>query len=335
MTDEPTARPATARAGRVGHAGARVLAAGLLTLLLTIAARAGAPPADAPPAGGPPTAAPGAADVLAGTMAEMTYPELERAARGGAVALWALGSIEEHGPHLPLATDVYVPTAQLRAVQQQLAGERVASVVVPPYFWGVNRVTGDFPGSLDIRAEVMVELMLDVFSSLARAGFRDVYCVTGHFDASHARAIAAAVRRAKAAGTIRAHFVVPAGLARRLELVGDDTSIVVADTPAAADASTAPVLPDLHAGADETSKMLALAPGLVRAALARTLAPTRLTPADVARWRQGGAHVRRITPAGYLGDPARAEASRGEATIEQESRAIAMAIRRVARAQAH
>src|SRR3990170_2549921 len=68
--------------------------------------------------------------VLSGTMAEMTYVELEEAARGGAVALWALGAIEEHGPHLPLATDVYVPTAQLRLTQQKLAAQKIGSVIV-------------------------------------------------------------------------------------------------------------------------------------------------------------------------------------------------------------
>src|SRR5687767_6769748 len=99
-----------------------------------------------------------APSVFAGTLADMTYVELEEATRGGAVALWALGAIEEHGPHLPLATDVYVPTAQLLQVQQRLAGRKIGSVIVPAYYWGVNRVTGSFPGSIDIRPEVMTEL---------------------------------------------------------------------------------------------------------------------------------------------------------------------------------
>ena len=55
------------------------------------------------------------------TIADMTYPEVEEAVRDGAVALWALGVIEQHGPHLPLATDVYVPMARLRRARQVLA----------------------------------------------------------------------------------------------------------------------------------------------------------------------------------------------------------------------
>ena len=48
------------------------------------------------------------------TIADMTYPEVEQAVRDGAVALWALGVIEQHGPHLPLGTDVYVPMGRRR-----------------------------------------------------------------------------------------------------------------------------------------------------------------------------------------------------------------------------
>jgi hypothetical protein len=59
----------------------------------------------------------------------------------------------------------------------------------------------------------MIDLMLDVFRSLHRAGFREVYCLTGHFDAAHGTAIAQAVRRANDEGVVRARFVVPAPLA--------------------------------------------------------------------------------------------------------------------------
>jgi creatinine amidohydrolase len=40
------------------------------------------------------------------TMADMTFPELVQAAADRAVVLWGLGVIEQHGPHLPLGTDV-------------------------------------------------------------------------------------------------------------------------------------------------------------------------------------------------------------------------------------
>ena len=169
--------------------------------------------------------------VLSQTIAEDTYTGVERAVARGAVALWALGAIEEHGPHLPLSTDVEVPSAQLRGVKARLARAGIQAVIVPPYYWGVNRVTGDFAGSIDIRPEVMIELMLDVFRSLHRAGFREVYCITGHFDAAHGTAIAQAVRRANDDGVMRARFVVPAPLGQRLGLAQDDPRFILAAWP--------------------------------------------------------------------------------------------------------
>src|SRR5476649_2879198 len=78
------------------------------------------------------------------TMADMTYPEIAEAAASGAAALWGLGVIEQHGPHLPLAYAV------LRRVKALLADRGIASLIVPPFFWGVNHVTGRFPGSFEI-----------------------------------------------------------------------------------------------------------------------------------------------------------------------------------------
>lgn len=260
--------------------------------------------------------------VLSGTMAEMTYVEVADAASRGAVALWALGSIEEHGPHLPLATDVYVPTAQLLQVQRQLAAKEISSVIVPAYYWGVNHVTGSFPGSIDIRPEIMVELMTDVFSSLARAGFKEIYCITGHYDAAHGRAIIEAVRRANRAAKIKANFVVPKPLGQRLGLNAGDAGFILVEPPSA----PAPAHPDLHAGDGETSMVLAITPELVRKEIIADLKPTDLSPKDVEEWRKGYERAKKITPLGYLGAPANADAGRGATRVEGEATAFAAAI---------
>jgi creatinine amidohydrolase len=270
----------------------------------------------------PASAAEPAPSVFAGTLAEMTYVELEQAARSGAVALWALGAIEEHGPHLPLATDVYIPTAQLLQVQRKLAEKKIQSVIVPPYYWGVNHVTGSFPGSIDIRPEVMTELMTDVFRSLAKAGFNKVFCITGHYDAAHSRAIIDAVRRANRSRAISVKYVVPKPLAGRAGLEEGDAGFLVVDFPP----ETAPAHPDIHAGEVETSMLLSVAPDTVRTHIMPSLKSTDLMPEDLATWRKGYEHARRITPQGYLGDPAKARAASGAARMEQQATAYADAI---------
>ena len=56
--------------------------------------------------------------------------------------------IEQHGPHLPTGTDVYIPSARLRAVKTLLAAEGIESLIIPPFYWGVNVVSASFPASI-------------------------------------------------------------------------------------------------------------------------------------------------------------------------------------------
>jgi len=73
--------------------------------------------------------------------------------------------------------------------------------------------------------------------------------------------------------------------------------------------------------------MLALNPEVVHADRIADLAPTNLSEDDLTEWRKGHDHARRVTPDGYLGDPASASAERGASDIVRDARAIADAIR--------
>lgn len=77
----------------------------------------------------------GGYSVFHDTMADMTYPEVVEAAGWDALVLWGLGVIEQHGPHLPLGTDVYMAAALLRRVRQLLKDRGVPSITMPPFYW--------------------------------------------------------------------------------------------------------------------------------------------------------------------------------------------------------
>jgi creatinine amidohydrolase len=256
------------------------------------------------------------------TMADMTFREIEAAARDGAIVLWGLGVIEEHGPHLPLATDVYVPYATLREVRRLLAERGVPAIIAPLFYWGVNAATASFAGSFVVRPEVMIELMKDVFRSLRKDGFTSVYCLSGHGDAAHNRALLTGVRAGSAYGEIDGALIVAPAMARRLELDLKDRHLIV----------TAPVARppepflDVHAGNDETSMIWGHFPDVVRADVVPGLAPTNALIDDLLEWRKGGEHARRTTPDGYLGSPASADPDRGRALIHAEALCIADAI---------
>ncbi len=141
------------------------------------------------------------------TIANMTFPEVAKAAADRAVVLWGLGVIEQHGPHLPLGTDVYMPSELLRRVRKRLAERSIASVIMPPFYWGVNQVSGSFPGTFVVRPEVMIELVVDVIKSLKKDSFSTLFCVSGHGDALHNRTISDAVARGADKSGLHAYFV--------------------------------------------------------------------------------------------------------------------------------
>jgi creatinine amidohydrolase len=259
--------------------------------------------------------------IFAETMADLTYPEWQLAIRDGAVGLWALGVIEEHGPHLPLATDVYLPSATLRQVRAMLAEWGRTAVIVPPFYWGVNSVTADFAGSITVRPEIVTELIVDVLVSLRRDGLQYIFCLSGHNDSAHNHTVAQGVRRGREVCGISAFFVIDATMCGYLGLNPRDEHIL-----------TYPLeyprgkYMDIHAGEGETSMMWGLSPDLVRPEIAAKLPPTNLALADLMVWRKGGEHARQKTPDGYFGDPASADPERGREMISTQARGVAEAI---------
>ncbi len=266
--------------------------------------------------------APAGYSVFHDTMADMTYPEIERAAQSGAVALWGLGVIEQHGPHLPLATDVYVPMAILRAARRLLAARGIESVIVPPFYWGVNHVTGAFTGSFVVRPAVMIELMTDVFASLKKDGFTRLFCLSGHGDALHNRTLLEGVRQGSRVAAIDGRMLVKRAALERLGFDPADPRLAIGEESAEAPAKFL----DVHAGDWETSLVWAAFPEIVRDELLPRLAPTELAYADLLEWRKGGEHARQTTPLGYFGDPAAASRERGLALLQREAEAVAGAV---------
>jgi creatinine amidohydrolase len=260
--------------------------------------------------------------IFGDTMAEMTWFEAQEAVAQGAIALWAFGVIEQHGPHLPVGTDVYLPSAKLRRVRKLLGERGIPSVIVPPFFWGVNGVSASYPASFVVRPELMVEIMIDVFKSLLRDGYRKVMCVTGHGEALHNLTLFKGVERGAAETGLEISFVADEGLLARLKIASDGPRVVPYRSPKGA---TQP-MPDIHAGAGETSEMLALHPQLVRRTKLADLDPVAFTVADLAEWRQGHEVSRRKTPLGYVGNPAAAAAATGASAFEAGAVAMADAI---------
>ncbi|HYE64702.1 MAG TPA: creatininase family protein [Pyrinomonadaceae bacterium] len=277
------------------------------------------------------------------TMADMTYQEVEDAARRNAIVLWPMGVIEQHGPHLPLGTDIYDAYLEMKQAARLLKARGQRVVIAPPMYWGINEATGSFGGSFSVRPATLKSIIEDTFFSLRKDGFQTVYIVTGHGDRLHNQTILEGVERARATTGLRGFVVLGTRMRERLGLTGREPHVLAVEDPqmsalgsgapstsGTGSAPQAAVAPprylEVHAGAGETSMIWHFFPDLVKADLIKTLEPTKYGPEDLAEWRKGWDNARQKTPLGYFGDPASADPKRGGQMMMGSAARIADAI---------
>jgi creatinine amidohydrolase len=255
------------------------------------------------------------------TMAHMTYVQIEEAAREGTIVLFPAGVIEEHGPHLPLAVDVYGAYLQSRMVKSELEGRGIKSLIVPPFYWGINVATGSFGGSFSCREETMISVLFDAMSSLKRWGLDRVFFINHHMDSGHMGGLHKAIQKARTETGIGAYLIIDPFFLKGLGMRADEPHLLVYKSlfPSG---PPSPYL-NIHAEGHETSFMWQYLPELVNQEVLKTLKPTDLSLDDLLVWVKGGTEARKITPEGYFGDPATASPERGKEEMEAYGRRVA------------
>jgi creatinine amidohydrolase len=208
---------------------------------------------------------------------------------GRRTALIGLGSIEQHGPHLPLGTDRWIAEALLAGLEARV-GDAIA---LPAVQVGCASEHLDFAGTLHVEADTLEALLCDWLQSAAHHGFERAYLFTAH--GGNLDALSEMGDRLKAR-------------VRPLHLViGTDAKVGAMQSNAVAEAALSPLAAGPHAGEYETSVVAHLRPGSVRS---DALAPGRLvTPGEA----QGLFYpsLRPNAEQGVLGDPSSASATRG------------------------
>jgi creatinine amidohydrolase len=229
-------------------------------------------------------------------LAELSWPALADALAAGATTLVVpLGATEQHGPHLPFATDTWIAAA----LGERLCARLPDAVLAPPLPLGCSREHLAFPGTLDLGAETLEAVLVDVGTSARRHGFRRLFVFSAH--GGNAAVLAALAPRLALVCT-PLEVVVYADLAR--------VTAVLHET--AAGLGIAPDAAGYHAGEVETSIMAALRPGLLDLG---ALAPGRTeVPGDPQALFYPS--LRDHAPSGVVGDPSRPSAARGERYLE-------------------
>ncbi|MGZ4107662.1 MAG: creatininase family protein, partial [Tumebacillaceae bacterium] len=88
-----------------------------------------------------------------------------------------IGTIEAHGPHAPLGTDMLIPRRIADYIERQLSG-RVWTA--PEIAYGHCANLRDFPGTIDVPNRIFADYVYAVVSSFARWGLKNVVLLNGH-----------------------------------------------------------------------------------------------------------------------------------------------------------
>jgi mycofactocin precursor peptide peptidase len=208
-------------------------------------------------------------------LADATWPEVGSADR--TVLIVPIGSLEQHGPHLPLDTDAFLATA----VAERVLRSRPDAGLAPTLPIGASGEHAEFPGTLSIGTTSLRDVVIEVVRDASRH-WGAVLLLNGHGGNERALADAAETCAYEGRQLVVQHLKLPGA--------------------------------DAHAGRAETSMMLHLDPSRVNleaAAPGPTAPISELLPALM---RHG---VKSVSANGVLGDPHGASAEEGQRLVEK------------------
>jgi creatinine amidohydrolase len=108
---------------------------------------------------------------------KLTWPEINDAIELAKVCVVPCGSVEQHGPHLPLDVDIVCPQGIAYGAGKQIP-EKV--LVLPPVWYGYTAHVMDFPGTINTHYETFIKQVVDITKSLAYHGFKKIVLLNGH-----------------------------------------------------------------------------------------------------------------------------------------------------------
>jgi creatinine amidohydrolase len=239
---------------------------------------------------------------------DIHWPDVSGAGPGRWIAVLPLAATEQHGPHLPLGTDVMIAQAYLARVRELLA-DTLPVTFLPLQPVGISTEHIDYPGTLTLPTEIALNTWMALGTSVARAGVKKLVMVTSHGGNSAAMSLVAQDLRAQ-----HGLLVVTTGWSR----FGAPDGSFPADE----------LRHGIHGGAVETSIMLARYPQHVRTEAIADFRPQSIAMEKDYRWL--AAHrpapfawqAQDLHPSGAAGDATLASAEKGERLLDHGAAAF-------------
>lgn len=232
---------------------------------------------------------------------ELTWPEVRELITSGQVdtVIIAVGSTEQHGRHLPLATDAILA----QVIGEELARRLGKALLAPPIRVGCSEHHMAFPGTISLSAATLGALVGDYVASLSRHGFKNIVVVATH--GGNFGPLAQAVHGLRAAYP-------------QVNIVDytDLNHLMSALAGASAEFGVSAEASGGHAGESETSLMLALRPDLVKMERAVRGYVVAVPDAEVAA-RVFAEGIGALSADGVLGDARLGKAEKGRVYLER------------------
>ena len=239
---------------------------------------------------------------------EIRWPDIGKADAARWIAVLPLAATEQHGPHLPLETDVLIGEAYLARVRELLP------VALPVTFLplqpvGISTEHIDYPGTLTLPTDVALKEWIAIGESVARSGIRKLVIVTSHGGNSAAMSLVAQ--------DLRAHHKLLVVTTSWLRFGAPDGLF-----------SAEEIRHGIHGGAVETSIMLARYPHTVRKEAIADFRPASIAMEQKFRWLSAHRPVpfawqaQDLHESGAVGDATKASAEKGEQLLDHGARAF-------------
>lgn len=239
---------------------------------------------------------------------DIHWPDIAAGDPASWIAVLPLAATEQHGPHLPLGTDVMIAQAYLDEVRARLPAELPATFL-PLQPVGISTEHLSFPGTLTLPTDIALQSWMAIGDSVARAGVRKLVMVTSHGGNSAAMTLVAQDLRADhgmlAVTTGWTRFGAPDGL------FADDE-----------------LRHGIHGGAVETSIMLARYPQQVRSEAIADFTSSAIAMEKNHRWLSAGRpapfawQAEDLHASGAIGDATQASAAKGDALLKHGAQAF-------------
>jgi creatinine amidohydrolase/Fe(II)-dependent formamide hydrolase-like protein len=245
-------------------------------------------------------------------LGELTFQDVSRLLSPRSVLILPVGSIEQHGPHLPLNTDVLIAEALSAAIVRRWAGAfdlwRLPTISI-----SLAREHEWAAGTLSLSVEGMTRLMHDLGRTIRRSlPTRNLFVLNGH--GGNRGILEALVRDLRANMELNVCAFHPAALS---------------------DGAHSGGIPEIHGGKNETSIMLAIAPHLARLdrlSKGKTQASTDAVNdsiLDLAVTWPWSSNDKGVSDSGVIGDPHAARREFGQQLIDKAAERAGSIIRRL------